>query len=100
MEKVIINGVEYQPVHSGDWKTAIIVCDRGFVLVGEIKIENNYVTIRKCQNVRRWGTTRGLGQIASEGPTAETKIDPQPTTRVHELQVVQIIDCEAAKWNL
>lgn len=96
---MVIDGVEYRPVNQNG-RVAIVVCDRGFVLVGRITVENSYVTITECQNVRRWGTTRGLGQIASGGPTAETKLDPQPTTRVNELQVVQIIDCEEAKWNL
>ena len=96
---MIIDGVEYQPV-SANGRVAIVVCDRGFVLVGRITVADSYVTITACQNVRRWGTTKGLGQIASGGPTSETKLDPQPTTRVHELQVVQIIDCEEGKWKL
>lgn len=96
---MVIDGVEYQPVNR-DSRVAIVVCDRGFVLVGRVSIEDSYVTITSCSNVRRWGTTKGLGQIASGGPTNDTILDPQPTTRVHELQVVQIIDCEESKWNL
>jgi len=94
-----IDGVEYAPINQAG-RTAIVVCDRGFVLVGRVTIENSYVTITKCSNVRKWGTTKGLGQIASSGPTEKTVLDPQPTTRVHELQVVQIIDCEESTWNL
>lgn len=96
---MIIDGVEYQPV-VGNGRVAIVVCDRGFVLVGRISIENSYVTITSCSNVRRWGTTKGLGELAAGGPTSKTVLDPQPTTRVHELQVVQIIDCEEGKWTL
>lgn len=97
---MIIDGVEYQPVNCESERTCIVVLDRGFVVVGRVSIKHNYVTIRKCSNVRRWGTSRGLGEIAAGGPTTKTVLDPQPTTKVHELQVVQIIDCEESKWNL
>lgn len=96
MCEVTIDGKLY--VDASDW-WAIVVCDRGFVLVGRVDIKDSYVTIRNCSCVRRWGTTRGLGQIASEGPTEKTELDQQPTTRVHELQVVQIIDAEESKWT-
>lgn len=98
---MLIDGVEYRKVVGPDderWR--IVVCDRGFVLVGMVHIEDGYVILRKCHCVRRWGTTRGLGQIAMEGPTSNTILDPQPTTRVHELQVIQQIDCEESKWKL
>lgn len=94
---MLIDGVLYEPVTGGD--TKIVVCDRGFVLVGRVTIADNYVTIRDCRCVRSWGTTRGLGEIAAAGPTSSTKLDAQPTTRVHELQVVQMIDCVEDKWE-
>ena len=97
--RVTINGVDYELVSREGERNAIVVCDRGFVLYGRISIAGGYVTIRNCQCIRRWGTTRGLGQLAKDGPQADTKLDPQPTTRVHELQVVQIIDCEGEKWK-
>jgi len=96
---MVIDGVEYCPVNKNG-RVAIVVCDRGFVLVGRISVKDSYVTITSCKNVRRWGTTKGLGQIASDGPTDKTSLDPQPTTRVHELRIIQIIDCEESKWNL
>ena len=94
--QIELNGVKYEPVNSGDLK--IVVLDRGFVVIGNGTITDNYVTIRNCQCIRRWGTSRGLGELATEGPKTETQLDPQPTTRVHELQVVQMIDCDGAAW--
>ena len=93
MKTITVDGVEYEPVERTAERNAIVVCDRGFVLYGRISIADNYVTIRECCCIRRWGTSRGLGQLAIEGPQPETQLDPQPPTRVHELQVVQIIDC-------
>ncbi len=100
MTEVEIDGEQYVKLESESQRTAIVVCDRGFVLVGNISTDDNYLTIYNCSNVRRWGTSRGLGELATNGPLENTKLDPQPTTKVHELQVVQIIDCEESKWNL
>ena len=98
---MIIDGVEYVPKDEKNSPVKIVVCDRGFVLVGRVEIKDHYVTITDCSCVRDWGTTKGLGEIAINGPTSKTKLDPQPTTRVHELQVVQLIDCEEeSKWKL
>lgn len=96
-----IDGIEYQPVTSpADERLRIVVCDRGFVLVGRASTKDSYVTIRDCSCIRKWGTTKGLGEIAAGGPTTKTVLDPQPTTIVHERQVVMQINCEEAKWNL
>lgn len=98
MAEVTIDGVTYVPKNaSGDMK--IVVLDRGFVVVGRVTHEGDYVVINDCKCVRRWGTTKGLGELASKGPLANTTLDPQPRTTVHELQVVQIIDCEADAWK-
>lgn len=78
------------------WK--IVVADRGFVLHGRVSKEGEYVIIEECSCIRYWGTPSqnadsGLGYLAKNGATKETKIDSQPTTRIHELQIVQMIDC-------
>lgn len=97
MKSIVIDGVEYAPILSGDLK--IVVLDRGFVVVGNVSIDGCYVVINSCSCVRRWGTTKGLGELATSGPLENTVLDPQPTTRVHQLQVVQMIDCDGAAWN-
>ncbi len=95
---MIIDGVEYQKVAS-DGRWAIVVCERGFVLVGTIHKSDDYWVICNCSTIRRWGTTKGLGEIARGGPTTETILDEQPETTVHELRVVQIISCNESNWQ-
>jgi hypothetical protein len=60
------------------------------------------IEIDRCQCVRRWGTTRGLGQLALEGPTAETKLDPEGDgVLVSLLHVFRRVACSekgAASW--
>lgn len=84
--KVIsIDGVDY--VRAGDLEsgpikeTRIIVADRGWVFVGACTDhEDGSVTITNAKNIRNWGTTKGLGQLAT-GPTGATKYDEYGTVR-------------------
>lgn len=81
----------------------IVVLDKGFVVHGRVTRSGSYIVIDECKCIRFWGTPSqdsqsGLGYLADRGPTKTTKLDPQPQTRVHELQVVQMIDAKGA-WN-
>lgn len=62
---------------TGRWQ--IIVCDRGFVLAGIVRPGPSplVIVIDRCQCIRRWGTTAGLGQLALTGPTENTVLDPE-----------------------
>ena len=77
----------------------IVVVDRGFVYVGDVRCGPEWCIITNARNIRCWGTTRGLGQLALEGPTKETKLDPIRTVRVPMRAVISVIDSEAAKWT-
>ena len=76
----------------------IVIAQRGWVFVGDVTTNGDNVTIENAQCIRRWGTTRGLGEIAKNGPTASTKLDDFGTVRLHALAVVAALDCEAGKW--
>ena len=84
MKTVTIDGIEYVPRDSvpaviGDKR--IIVADRGWVFVGDCEdMPDGSVTIRNARNIRRWGTTAGLGQIVT-GPTSQTQHDACGTVR-------------------
>lgn len=77
----------------------IVVLDKGFVSVGVTKISKGFVTIDHAAVVRYWGTTRGLGEIAENGPTANTKLDPTPKQTIPVHSVVKLIDCVQEKWT-
>lgn len=74
----------------------IVIAQRGWIFVGDVTRAENEVVIENAAVVRRWGTTRGLGQIASEGPTPSSILDPCPTVRIHPLSVVASMD--VASW--
>jgi hypothetical protein len=80
-------------------KIVIAVLDHGFVYVGNAKISKDWCVIRNAKNIRRWGTERGLGQLALEGPTSKTKLDDVGTVRIPLTALVHLIDAEASKWN-
>ena len=80
-------------------ETRIFVLQRGWVVVGKIVELGHRVKLFPASNVRRWGTTRGLGELAN-GPTAKTVIDPLPFGALfNELTVVLEIPCDATKWT-
>ncbi|GIK50323.1 MAG: hypothetical protein BroJett013_30200 [Alphaproteobacteria bacterium] len=78
---------------------SIVVLERAFVYVGEVERDGDEITIRNAKNIRRWGTTKGLGQLALHGPQPRTALDDAGTVRAPLSAVIHTIDCEAAAWK-
>lgn len=72
----------------------IVVLDRGFVYVGEVTREGETVTIGNARNIRRWGTSKGLGELAAEGPKPNTVLDPAGTVTAPLKSVIHFIACQ------
>ena len=79
------------PVFKG---TTLLVADRGFVYVGAVVIQGDYVRVTNCRNVRYWGTKEGLGQLARTGPTSETKLDAVGEIIVPLKAVIHFVPCQ------
>ena len=77
---------------------AIVVADRGFVYVGNVRHDGVWCIVTEARNIRYWGTERGLGQLALEGPTDKTRLDDAGTVRVPSHSVVHLIDTEVSLW--
>lgn len=77
----------------------IVILDRGFVYVGDVSIEGDWLLIANAKNVRRWGTTQGLGELAAKGPQPETKLDMGGTIKAPMRAVVGLLKCEASSWT-
>jgi hypothetical protein len=77
----------------------IIIAERGWIYVRRVSREGDHIVIRDCQNVRRWGTSRGLGEIALSGPTADTVLDHYGVVRVHVLACCGQIECNQDVWG-
>lgn len=79
---------------------AIAVLDRGFVYVGGIRVMDGFVVITQARNVHKWGTNRGLGQLAREGPQKDTVLNPSPDVFVPLHALIHLIACVPEKWPL
>ena len=76
----------------------IVILQRGWVAVGYFMKEGGDCTLDSASVIRVWGTTKGLGEIAANGPTSKTVLDPCPKIRFHELTAIAMIDCAEDKW--
>ena len=80
-------------------KIQIAVLTNGFVYVGHITHRGGYVNIEYAKNIRRWGTTRGLGQLAIQGVQKNTILDETGTVRVPLHSLIFILDCQEKAWQ-
>jgi hypothetical protein len=100
-EVIKIDDVEYLrrdsiPDTSGDIKIAVL--DRGFVYVGRVSYEGDFMILKNARNIRYWGTTKGLGELVN-GPLSTTKLDMVGTVRVPMRALISLIDVVGAKWT-
>lgn len=93
-KKITIDEVVYvredaaSPVSIGEKR--IIVADRGWVFVGDCTDnEDGSVTIRNAKNIRNWGTTKGLGELAN-GPTNKTQTDNYGTVETRAIVTIAV----------
>ena len=76
----------------------IVVLQRGWVVAGLVGQEGQELVITGAKVIRRWGTSKGLGELAG-GPLTGTTLDDAGTVRAHVLSVVLMIDVDAEKWG-
>ena len=81
----------------------VLVCDRGFVLVGVVSTHPDdwqRIIVDQCATVRRWGTTAGLGELAKEGPQEETILDVEGDgVDVLRASIMRAIPCNEEAWR-
>jgi hypothetical protein len=75
-----------------DLGVQITVVDRGFVFVGNTTIGPEYTTITNAQNIRKWGTTNGLGELIN-GPLPNTVVDKTGNILVPNKSIIHFIQC-------
>jgi hypothetical protein len=104
METVEVNGKTYyseKPNNvefAGDYK--IVVLQRGWIVAGKMERDGSHCKIHKAVVIRNWGTTKGLGELAIDGPKSSTKLDPcNGVVEFHYLTVVLTISLNEEKWK-
>lgn len=76
----------------------IVVLQRGWVAVGDYFEDGNQAKLENASIIRRWGTSKGLGQLALEGPQSNTVLDKAGTLRFRVEAIVTTFDVDGAKW--
>jgi hypothetical protein len=71
----------------------IVVLDRGFVYVGEITVDAEWVRIERARNIRIWGTKNGLGELRN-GPLSDTKLDECEVVLAPRKSLISLIPCK------
>ena len=104
--EIEINGVKYlrkdtvknQKEFSG--KTRIVILQRGWVFVGKFERKGSDCKLHGASVIRKWGTTKGIGEIAEAGPTAQTTLDKcHGVVEFDYLTVVATVACNESKWS-
>lgn len=106
MKTIEVNGEKY--VSEADYKKKnvstiptkkqIVILQRGWVVVGDYAEVKGECVLSNASVIRVWGTTRGLGELAENGPLSNTKLDPCPNVRFHPLTVIARMDVNESKW--
>lgn len=102
VDEVVIDGQTYVPkgsvIEKGDIK--IVILQRGWVMVGRFERNGSDCKLRNASVIRSWGTTKGLGELAKDGPTDTTKLDKtHGVVEFDYLTVVATVACEESSWK-
>jgi len=103
-ETMMIDDVKY--VREGSIKTIqptgnikIVILPRGWNIIGYFSKEGTQCKLENASVIRRWGTTKGLGELAEKGKLKDTILDPCGTVEFHELTVIAAINCKESVWK-
>lgn len=104
MKTVTIDGEEFvkkSDIRQSDKPTSlqIIILQRGWVIIGRYREEKDEFVCEDSKVLRVWGTTKGLGELALEGPKTNTKLDDCGTVRSLRTTIVARLDVDETKWS-
>ena len=86
-------------------KTYIFVCKDGWVYVARVKFNDNeydslFITTDKFAVIRKWGTSKGLGELAEKGPLRETILESEPEgVQIARMDIKRQIPCNEKNWS-
>ena len=104
IDEVMIKGRKYIPADSVkqefDGPIKIVILQRGWVMVGRFERNGSDCKLHNASVIRIWGTTEGIGEIAANGPLANTKLDrTYGVVEFDYLTVVASVSVEESKWK-
>lgn len=80
-------------------KKQIVILNRGWVVVGDYSEYGDTCLLINASVVRKWGTTKGLGELAEKGVLEDTILDASPDIRFNKLTMVARMDVNMNAWK-
>ena len=77
----------------------IAALQRGHVVVGKYSQSGEIGRLENASVVRRWGTSKGLGELAQKGPLSNTVLDSCPPVSFHAREVVFLMEVNKDAWR-
>ena len=102
VDEVVIDGQTYVPKEFGITKgdIRIVILQRGWIMVGRLLRNWSECVLSNASVIRIWGTTKGLGELAKNGPLDATKLDKTyGNVEFDYLTAVATIVCEEKVWK-
>jgi hypothetical protein len=78
---------------NSDMEIRIVVFPHGWILVGRFKRNGSNCRLFNARVIRNWGTTKGLGEIAANGPLPQTKLDTVGVVEFDYPQIIFTVKC-------
>ncbi|MFV0411466.1 MAG: hypothetical protein ACK5LJ_17740 [Paracoccus sp. (in: a-proteobacteria)] len=105
INEIEVNGKKYvlkdsvqKQEFNGDIK--IVTLQRGWVMIGRFERKDSDCKLHNASVIRRWGTTKGLGELAAKGPLNDTILDScNGLVEFDYLTVVATISVNEAIWE-
>ena len=101
-KSIVVDGVTYyaSKPEAFDSDIKIVILQRGWIMVGRFSRKGSDCKLSDASVIRSWGTTRGLGEIAENGPTSTTKLDKCfGLVEFDYLTVVATLSCKETVWE-
>ena len=106
MSKTItVDGIKYTPESEAkspapkNSKIKIVILQRGWVMIGHWAQKGEMCSLDNAYIIRSWGTSKGLGELATEGKKTNTKLDPVGHVDFHQLTTIATINCDDKLWK-
>jgi hypothetical protein len=77
----------------------IAILQRGWVYIGRFERKGQDCKLTNAFNIRRWGTTEGLGELAEKGKLSNTILDKAGTVEFDYLTVVALLSVNQEVWK-
>jgi len=80
-------------------KKQIVILNRGWNVIGEYKEKGDECVLENASVIRKWGTTKGLGELAEKGILENTILDKCPNVRFNKMTMVARMDVNEDNWK-